>query len=90
MRLLSLTKKEMLHSETKNGTIMSDMRGIPTSACPLCGDKWLLVPVQFDDDTYEVAVYGTDASCYSCGVAITAPTPLDHPDYEDNYESYSW
>lgn len=66
------------------------MRGIPTSACPLCGDKWLLVPVQFDDESYEIAGYGTDASCYSCGVAVTAPTPLDHPDYEDNYESYSW
>lgn len=66
------------------------MRGIPTAACPLCGDKWLLVPVVFDDESYEVAGYGTDASCYNCGVAVTAPTPLDHPDYEDNYDTYTW
>jgi len=63
------------------------MRGIPTAACPMCGDKWLLVPVQFDDDTYEISAWGTDAVCYSCGITVTAPTPLDHPDYNE-YEYY--
>jgi hypothetical protein len=65
--------------------LVSGAAGIPTSACPLCGDKWLLVPVVFDDESYDIAGYGTDAMCYSCGVAITAPTPLDHPDYEENW-----
>ena len=65
------------------------MRGIPTSACPMCGDKWFLVPTMFDDDTYDIVMYGTDAVCYSCGMAVTAPTPLDHPNYEsDEYETF--
>ena len=38
------------------------------------------VPVFFDPETYEVAAWGTEASCYSCDTPITAPTPLDHPD----------
>lgn len=83
MRMPSATK-----TTTKKGN--DAMRGIPTSACPLCGDKWLLIPVQFDNDTYEIDMYGTEAACNNCGLAITAPTPLDHPEYEDNYDSYSW
>lgn len=61
------------------------MRGIPTSACPMCGDRWLLVPVVFDDESYEITGYGTEASCYACGLELTAPTPLDHPNYEENW-----
>lgn len=72
---------ETIQKSKENG----NMRGIPTSACPLCGDKWLLIPVVFDDESYDIAGYGTDAMCYSCGVAVTAPTPLDHPDYEENW-----
>jgi len=58
-----------------------DPTGIPTAQCPNCGDMWMNVPVFFDPDTYEVAAWGTEASCYACDTPITAPTPIDHPDY---------
>lgn len=66
------------------------IRGIPTSACPMCGNKWLLIPAIFDDESYDIVMYHTDAVCHSCGMSVTAPTPLDHPDYNesDEYESF--
>jgi hypothetical protein len=39
--------------------------------------------VQFDPNTYEIEMYLLDdAECIDCGCLITAPTPLDHPEYE--------
>lgn len=56
-------------------------KGIPTAECVNCGDRWFLVPVVFDVDTYMPAMWGTNAVCYSCKSPVTAPTPLDHPEY---------
>lgn len=54
-----------------------DARGIPTSACPNCGEQWFLLPVIFDDETYDIAAWGTEGSCYSCGTQVTVCTPAD-------------
>lgn len=54
-----------------------DLQGIPTAACPSCGDRWLKVPMQFDEDTYDVAAWGTQGECYSCGSLVTVCTPTD-------------
>lgn len=54
-----------------------DASGIPTAACPNCGDRWLVVPMQFDEETYEPNAWGTEGECYSCGTKITVCTPVD-------------
>lgn len=54
-----------------------DLQGIPTAACPSCGDRWLKVPMMFDEDTYDVAGWGTEGECYSCGSLVTVCTPVD-------------
>lgn len=54
-----------------------DLQGIPTAACPSCGDRWLKVPMMFDEDTYDVAAWSTEGECYSCGSLITVCTPVD-------------
>lgn len=56
---------------------MIDASGLPTAACPVCGDRWLKVPVMFDAETYEVAAWGTEGECYSCGTVLTVCTPVD-------------
>jgi len=62
---------------------MLDIRGIPTPVCPCCGSTLLRVTVMFDQETYEISGYLlNDAQCMLCQCLITAPTPLDHPDYE--------
>ena len=60
-----------------------DARGIPTPVCPECGCDLLRVVMSFDPDTYEPALWLLDnAECYECGTLLTAPCPVDHPDYE--------
>lgn len=54
-----------------------DMRGIPTHACPKCGDNDFLIRVSFDD--YQIATYFTTGTCYGCGTVLTVPTELDRP-----------
>lgn len=56
-----------------------DQRGIPSHAC-LCGCDVFLIRARFDD--YDIAMWFTDANCAACGAPVTAPTPVDHPDYE--------
>lgn len=56
-----------------------DARGIPTAMCPDCGSSWLMVPVMFDTEDYEIAAWGTEASCFGCGALVTACTPVDVP-----------
>lgn len=53
------------------------MRGIPTHACPKCGDNDFLIRVSFDD--YQIATYFTTGTCYGCGTVLTVPTELDRP-----------
>ena len=57
-----------------------DARGIPTNECPSCASRLFTVQVCFDDD-YNVGQYFTDAMCSICFTLVTAPTPLDHPEY---------
>jgi hypothetical protein len=54
-----------------------DAQGIPTAACPNCGEQWLNVPMIFDDETYDVAAWATEGECYSCGTRVTVCTPKD-------------
>lgn len=54
-----------------------DARGIPTSACPVCGEGQFLIYATFDDEDYTIATYMLDAMCGTCGTLLTAPTPLD-------------
>lgn len=55
-------------------------RGIPTRMCP-CGSEWFNVPMTFDED-YEPAMWGTKATCFSCGAEVTAPCPPDLEEYD--------
>ena len=57
-----------------------DARGIPSNECVNCGSTLFTVQVCFDED-YNVGQYFTDAECAICGTLLTAPTPLDHPEY---------
>lgn len=59
--------------------VRTNFEGIPTASC-VCGEEWMKVPVIFDKDTYEIAMYGLVATCMSCGASLTAPTPLDLPE----------
>jgi hypothetical protein len=54
-----------------------DASGIPTSMCPLCGSRWLKVAIMFDDETYDVAMWGTRGECYECGTMLTICSPPD-------------
>ena len=80
---IHLSKLHGLSSTNPYGWItMLDIRGIPTPACPCCGSTLLRVTVEFDPDTYEIQMYFLDdAQCMECKCLLTAPTPLDHPDY---------
>lgn len=56
---------------------MIDARGIPASACPLCGSKLLRITAEFDEN-YEIVRYLlNDAQCFECNAMVTAPTPVD-------------
>jgi hypothetical protein len=79
-----LSKLDGLSTTNPYGWItMLDIRGIPTPICPCCHSTLLRVTIEFDPQTYEIAGYLLDdAQCVECKCLITAPTPLDHPDYE--------
>lgn len=57
-----------------------DQTGIPTNQCFNCGGEWFKVYVRFQD--YEIAQYLLEATCAFCDSELTAPTPIDAPDYE--------
>lgn len=57
-----------------------DQRGLPTNQCFNCGGEWFKVLVHFED--YEIAQYMVEATCAFCDSELTAPTPIDAPDYE--------
>lgn len=59
-----------------------DARGIPTCECPSCGSNTFKIVAMFDPEDYEISMYALDAECATCGSMVTAPTPLDHPEYE--------
>lgn len=65
---------------------MINARGIPTAICPNCGSNLIRVTMIFDPETYEPEMWLLDnAECDSCGAELTAPCPVDHPDYEEGY-----
>ena len=68
-------------SKKDSGSIQLDARGIPTNECPNCANRLFTVQVSFDDD-YNVGSYFLDAECAMCGTLLTAPTPLDHAEYD--------
>jgi hypothetical protein len=55
----------------------ADLRGVPTAGCGCCGEQWMLVPMIFDDETYDVAAWGTSGTCMGCGAELTVCTPVD-------------
>ena len=55
-----------------------DARGMPTHACPICGEKVFKIKAVFED--YEIALWMTEGECSDCGTLLTVPTPLDKPD----------
>jgi len=54
-----------------------DATGIPTPVCPLCGCDWIMVPMTFDYETYDVAAWGTEGECFSCKSKVTVCCPVD-------------
>lgn len=54
-----------------------DARGIPTAVCPACGDGWFMVPVSFDEETYEVDAWALEGTCIGCGTEVTVCCPVD-------------
>lgn len=64
-------------SKSSDTTGQLSFRGIPTAACPNCGGEWFKVPMTFDHETYDVAAWGMDCECFSCGSLLTAPCPAD-------------
>lgn len=65
-----------MHSNETEGSSL-DLQGLPTAACPACGCTWLMVPMTFDPETYDVAAWGTEGSCFGCGSRLTVCTPVD-------------
>jgi hypothetical protein len=57
-----------------------DASGIPTPVCPMCGCVWLVIPVRFCQDSYNISMWATEGTCLDCKSKITACTPLDLPD----------
>ena len=66
---------------SKNDSGKLDARGIPSNECVSCGSTLFTIQACFDED-YNVAQYFTDAECAICGTLLTAPTPLDHIEYD--------
>lgn len=56
-----------------------DLRGIPTSECPICQGRLFNIFVEFDEETYTPVLWTLNATCAGCGALLTAPTPLDLP-----------
>jgi hypothetical protein len=54
----------------------TDLRGLPSRVCGHCEGDLFKVVVQLDEDN-TIAVYTLNGYCYSCGSAITIPTPKD-------------
>lgn len=52
-----------------------DARGVPTHACPECGEMVFIIRAMFVD--YEIAMWFTEGKCSSCGTLVTVPTPVD-------------
>ena len=58
-----------------------DARGIPSNECISCGSTLFTIQAAFDED-YNINSYLLNAECAMCGTLLTAPTPLDHLEYD--------
>lgn len=55
-----------------------DFTNIPSAKCTRCGCDWIMIPVHFDLETYEIDAYGLQgAYCWSCNTAVVPPIPID-------------
>lgn len=57
--------------------------GVIRTSC-FCGSDWYDLTVRFDPDTYDIAAWMLEMTCADCGRGAKAPTPLDHPNYEED------
>jgi hypothetical protein len=56
-----------------------DQRGIPSNECINCGSNIQVIRAIFAD--YELVMWFLDSFCAGCGSPMTAPTPVDNPEY---------
>jgi hypothetical protein len=68
-----------MSSTRSNLTI--DQRGIPSNECINCGSNIQVIRAIFSD--YELVMWFLDSFCAGCGSPMTAPTPVDNPDYKE-------
>lgn len=55
-----------------------DFTNIPSAKCTRCGCDWIMIPIHFDLETYEIDAYGLQgAYCWSCNTAVVPPIPID-------------
>lgn len=54
-----------------------DTRGVPTHECFTCGGRLFRIVASFED--YDIALWGLDGECASCGAPATVPCPVDDP-----------
>lgn len=55
-----------------------DFTAIPSATCTKCGGEWLMIPVHFSLETYEIDAYGLEGCyCWKCKEPVTPPTPID-------------
>ena len=66
-----------------------DTRGIPSNECINCGSNMFKIVAGFDD--YNISFWFTEAECANCGSPLTAPCPVDDPEYDPEDEDvYDW
>ena len=62
-----------------------DQRGVPSNECINCGSNIQVIRAIFSD--YELVMWFLDSFCNQCGSPMTAPTPIDHPEWDpDDYK----
>lgn len=61
-----------------------DQRGIPSNECINCGCNVQVIRAIFQD--YELVMWFLDSFCSDCGSPMTAPTPIDNPEYVEEDE----
>lgn len=54
-----------------------DARGIPTQACPLCGDVWFVMTVAMDEGLPAAFLHEARCANEDCGALVTLADPSD-------------
>lgn len=71
-------------STTRSKALAIDQRGIPSNECINCGSNIQVIRAIFED--YRLTMWFLDSFCADCGSPMTAPTPVDDPDFIDEEE----